>query len=325
MALAGELRELLDDDRACRHVDAEREGLGGEHDLDQARRERLLDRLLHRRHHARVVRGEPRLEPGEPLVVAAARRGRRRRGPRSWRRRWRGSAARSPGSVRRSPAARHCSTAWSQPLRLKTNAIAGSIDSAASSSAVSTRLGVRSRVRGRPRHAGSRRVAGVEAGGLGVGAQLAVRGGDERRQQVQEVGAPLPHQVAVLERDRAVLLDDRRGAARARSRSTPPPPRRSTPSPTGTRGSTSAGRWTITSSHTGPAVAVLEVVHLVEHDVAQAVERRRRRVDHVAEHLGGHHHDRRVAVDRVVAGEQADPARAVELARGRRTSGSRAP
>ena len=32
--------------------------------------ERLLDRLLHRRHHARVVRGEPGLEAGEPLVVA---------------------------------------------------------------------------------------------------------------------------------------------------------------------------------------------------------------------------------------------------------------
>ena len=60
--LAGELRELLDDDRARRHVDAERQGLGREHDLHQARGERLLDRLLHRRDHARVVRGEARLE-----------------------------------------------------------------------------------------------------------------------------------------------------------------------------------------------------------------------------------------------------------------------
>ena len=73
------------------------------------------------------------------------------------------------------------------------------------------------------------------------------------------------------------------------------------------------------------AVAVLEVVHLVEHDVAEAVERGRRRVDHVAQHLGGHHHDRRVAVDRVVAGEQPDARRAVDARRGRRTSGSRAP
>ena len=65
----------------------------------------------------------------------------------------------------------------------------------------------------------------------------------------------------------------------------------------------------MTSSHTGPAVGVLEVVHLVEHDAAQAVERAATGVDHVAQHLGGHHHDRRVAVDRVVAGQQADRAR----------------
>ena len=70
VVLAGELRELLDDDGAGRHVDAERQRLGREHDLEQPRGERLLDRFLHRRHHARVVRGEPGLEPGEPRVVA---------------------------------------------------------------------------------------------------------------------------------------------------------------------------------------------------------------------------------------------------------------
>ena len=44
----------------------EREGLGGEHDLHQPGRERLLHRLLHRRHHPGVVRGEAGLEAGEP-------------------------------------------------------------------------------------------------------------------------------------------------------------------------------------------------------------------------------------------------------------------
>ena len=286
--------------------------------------ERLLDRLLHRRHHPRVVGGEARLEPGEPLVVARARRGRRRRGRRSWRRRSRGCGPVRAGSVRRSPAARHCSTAWSQPLRLKMNAIAGSIASAASSSTVSTRLGVRSRVRGRPAPAGVAGVAGVEAGGVGVGAQLAVGPGDERRQQVELVGAPLPDEVEVLELDRAVLLDDRRGARRAPSRSRPRPPRRSTPSPRGTRGHLGREVDDDLLPHR-PAVAVLEVVHLVEHDVAQALERGRRRVDHVAQHLGGHHHDRCVAVDRVVAGEQTDACAAVARGRGRRTSGSTAP
>ncbi len=55
-----------------------------------------------------------------------------------------------------------------------------------------------------------------------------------------------------------------------------------------------------------PAVGVLQVVDLVEHDHAEAVERRRPPVDHVPQHLGGHHHDRRVAVDGVVAREEAD-------------------
>jgi hypothetical protein len=47
-------------------------------------------------------------------------------------------------------------------------------------------------------------------------------------------------------------------------------------------------------------------VDLVEDDVAQAVEGGGRRVDHVAEDLGGHHHDRCVAVDGIVPGQQAD-------------------
>ena len=56
---------------------------------------------------------------------------------------------------------------------------------------------------------------------------------------------------------------------------------------------------------------VRQVVHLVEHDVAEAGQRRRPGVQHVAEHLGGHHHHRRVAVDAVVPGEQAHRAAVV--------------
>ena len=47
-------------------------------------------------------------------------------------------------------------------------------------------------------------------------------------------------------------------------------------------------------------------VHLVHHDIRKSVQRRRIRVQHVAQHLGGHHHDGRIAVDRLVTGEQAD-------------------
>ena len=83
--VTGELRQLLDHDRASRHVDADRERLGREHDLDQAGDETRLDDLLHRRHHAGVVRSDPGfelahesveaehlevvgVEPGQPLV-----------------------------------------------------------------------------------------------------------------------------------------------------------------------------------------------------------------------------------------------------------------
>ena len=70
MVLARELGEFLDDDRARRHVDAERQRLRREHDLEQARGEGFFDRFLHWRHHPRVVRRHPGLEPREPHVVA---------------------------------------------------------------------------------------------------------------------------------------------------------------------------------------------------------------------------------------------------------------
>jgi hypothetical protein len=62
-----------------------------------------------------------------------------------------------------------------------------------------------------------------------------------------------------------------------------------------------------------PALRIGEVVHLVEDDGLQPRERRRVLVEHVAQDLGGHHHDRRVAADGVVTGEQAHPLRPVEL------------
>ncbi len=134
--------------------------------------------------------------------------------------------------------------------------------------------------------------------------------GDERGEQVERVAAALPHQVAVLERHRSVLLDHRgRGAAnrldpggdllRVRH---------------GGRQAHEPDRGVEVDDHLlphRPAVAVLEVVHFVEHHPPQPGEGRRRRVDHVAQHFGGHDDDRSVAVDRVVAGEEPDLARAV--------------
>jgi hypothetical protein len=59
------------------------------------------------------------------------------------------------------------------------------------------------------------------------------------------------------------------------------------------------------------AEPVGEVVHLVHDDVAETVDGRRLRVEHVAQDLGGHDHDGGIAVDGVVPGQQTDLLRAV--------------
>ena len=56
-----------------------------------------------------------------------------------------------------------------------------------------------------------------------------------------------------------------------------------------------------------PAHPVGEKVHLVHHHVGQALERIGTCVQHVPQHLGGHHHDRRVPVEGLIAGQQSDP------------------
>ena len=73
VALPLELPEVLDHDRLRRHVDAERQGLGREHDLDEPGLEQLLDGLLEHGQHPGVVRrdaGRRGLEEqGEPEGV----------------------------------------------------------------------------------------------------------------------------------------------------------------------------------------------------------------------------------------------------------------
>ena len=202
MALSGELRELLDHHGARRHVDPERERLGREDDLGEAGGERLLDRLLHRRHHPRVVGRETRLESGEPRVVPEHRQivvvqpldvrfgdpADLARAPRL------SSGGRRPRGTARPPDRSR--------LRLKTNTIAGRRLSSARSSTTSTR-------RRRPEPPGAARAAprpaagaAVEALGLGVRSQV-VAGADERREEVEMIVAALPDQVAVVQLDRA--------------------------------------------------------------------------------------------------------------------------
>ena len=58
-------------------------------------------------------------------------------------------------------------------------------------------------------------------------------------------------------------------------------------------------------------VGILQVVDLVHHHPLEAIERVAPLVQHVPEHLGRHHDDRRLAVDRVVPGQEAHPVGAV--------------
>ena len=68
--LAVELDQPLEHDGAGGHVDAQREGLGGEDGPHQPADEQLLDGLLERRQQPRVVGGDPPLERLAPLPVA---------------------------------------------------------------------------------------------------------------------------------------------------------------------------------------------------------------------------------------------------------------
>ncbi len=140
---------------------------------------------------------------------------------------------------------------------------------------------------------------GVEAARLRVWSPV-----DERGQQVQTVGRTVADEVQVLELDRSALFDDRRSRAAHGAH------------PVGElvrvahrRGQAhEARRLRRVDDHLfpdRPAIGVLQVVHLVQDHVAQVAQRVGSCVDHVAQDLGRHHDDRRVAVDRVVAGEQA--------------------
>ena len=146
----------------------------------------------------------------------------------------------------------------------------------------------------------------VELQGVAVGATV-----DEHREQLQPVALLVRHEIFVLQLDRALPLDDRRGRT-AHGRD-----------PLGQlrhvahrrRQAHEADGLRQVDDHLLPnraPVRVLEEVHLVEHDESEVVQRPRPPVDHVAEDLGRHHDDRGVAIDRVVAGEQPDGVLAVD-------------
>jgi hypothetical protein len=70
MCLTVELRQPLQHYRAGRHVDAQRQRLGGEHGADEAAYEQFLDGLLERRDQPSVVRCDAAAQRVAPFPVA---------------------------------------------------------------------------------------------------------------------------------------------------------------------------------------------------------------------------------------------------------------
>ena len=69
VALARELGQFFDHDRACRHVDAQRQRFRGEDDLHQSFEEARLDGFLEGRNESGMVRGEAVLETAQESLV----------------------------------------------------------------------------------------------------------------------------------------------------------------------------------------------------------------------------------------------------------------
>ena len=240
-------------------------------------------------------------------------------------------SARSSGVVSRRLAFRHCVTAASQPTRLNTNTIAGSRPAASSRSTTSNRLGSRGpRAAGRcaaPGPAAALRPRGARRSDVRPRRQSsrAIRissgftASDCARAGVRSAGAvgeqvvhPPADQHVLVERHRPALLDDGRGLAAHRLQ----PLAELLGVGHRRRQRHQRHRLREVDDDLLPdraAEPVGEVVHLVHHDVAEPGQRRGAGVEHVAQHLGGHHHDRRLAVDGVVAGEQADAVGAVAV------------
>ena len=235
--------------------------------------EALLDDLLHRRHHAGMMRGHTDVELGDELRVAEHARGRPSSRLPSRASMMRRIASRSSAVVSRRPASTHAFAAASHWARLKMKKMAGSIDRWSRSSTVSTRPGGPTWRRPAPgpavatvrrRRPGRCRV--VELQGVAVGAAV-----DEHRAAVCSRSRVLVrHEVLVLQLDRALALDDRRGRSAHGG------------DPLGQFGDVAHRRRQAHEAdvlrqvddhllpHRAP-VGVLEEVHLVEHDQSEVV------------------------------------------------------
>jgi len=321
VGLAVPLHEFLQDHRARRHVDAQREGLRREHHLDQAGREEGLDRLLEDGEQARVVRRDPpaqRVRPGpeaQHLKVLGGQRGaplvdhgldpgallgRREAdacGNHLRHRRFARGAGEDEDDRRQQ----------ARPVQPVHHERPGRGPHGRPRATPSGRPVLGASAAGAPRAVRRARGARGAAYGFGeIGVDGRVRAGvggvDARRVEVQDA---LAHHDVLPQRHRPAFGDHHGHLS----------PHRCQPLPellgVRDRGGQRDELHVVgeVDDHLlpyGTAVAVGEVVDLVHDYVPQPVEGRGVGVQHVPQDLGGHHHHRSLTVDRGVPGEQPD-------------------
>ncbi len=331
--LAVELAQPLQDDRARRHVDAECQGLGGEHGTHEAADEQLLDHFLERGQHPGVVRGDAALKTVQPLPVAEYAQVVRgdARGTGAYvladalplLRRGQPQAGAHAGGHRGVTArpAEHEGDRREQPGTVE---MADDLGPAGYPGPLA-RCGGGPAPATRPRWAAAvlpgqadqiRVDPGTRGGGRlgGHRVPLGVRGavGGERAGDEQVVQLPVGQHV-LPQWHRAVLGDDDPGVAADGDQ----PVRELLRVAHRRRQRHQLDIRRQVNDHLfpdGSALPVGEVVHLVHDDEGEPVEAfppGRLRVEHVAQDLGGHDDHRRVRVAGGVAGEQADRVSAV--------------
>ena len=330
VGLAVPLAQLLDDDRPGRHVDAQGERLGGEDDLHEAAEEELLDTLLEPGQHARVVGGDAASEAVEELGVAEH--------PEVVLGKVRDplldervdlvallgggqSQVRIQALLHRRIAAdpaedEHDRGQQAGPVELLDDLGPRGDPHPAAVADVASAAGLVAALRARrasvaqlpagevvARHPEQ---LGVDPFGAPVGPFV---GGVAAAVVGEQVVHPPADDDVLEQRHRPVLLDD--GGGVAAHRAEPLAELLGVADRRGERGHRHGlGK---VDDHLLPHRAthpVGEVVHLVHDDVAEVDEGPGAGVQHVAQHLGGHHHDRSLAVDRVVAGQQSHVGRA---------------
>lgn len=316
MRLAVVLHELFEHDRPRGHVDAQRERLGREHDLDQPADEQLLDRLLERGQQPGVVRRDAPFQGLTPLPVPEH----GQVGLRQVARLLVDDPANLLGLLRRvEPQSR---TGRLRDRRVTTRTAEHEHDRGQQGGRVEPLDHVGAR--GRLEPAVARRAAWAAATAavapaaerhvvarelLGLAQHLGV---DPRVRLValEQVEHLVAHQHVLPQRHRPVLVDDDRRVPAHLDQ------------PLAELLGVADRRGQADHLHVlrqvqddlfphGAAEPVREVVHLVHHDVRESVQSGRTRVEHVPQHLGGHDDHGRTAVDARVTGEQADLVRPV--------------